>query len=352
MKPRFIIKTHTEALRPKNYSLLIAKCTYPDKSSYPEIVIKRLYPEWIKENSVAKFTVMLSTQKNRGFGFLLDNMIWSWKGHVINAVLYYLKKQQSEAPKSFEELTKMERICYLRYFLETEGAIILKFAQKFNKMGELSNSYLRENIQEIFKEIYEEYIDIAPDFRIRSRIREAQKQMKSTKRYDEGTLIHKIKPHIQALADLGILSIEKKNAEEIFAPTNFGFTSTFSIIINQLKDFQTMENMFSNNEHFPLIAQIYNLAPLHYSYETHRDLLKETISYGYQIMRDKTTGMADIDALINWSCIKVMSEDNILLRGEDVQDFLDKIRRNKPSSIRYHVNGKGKIAYIIFSESL
>jgi len=359
MEPRFIIKTHTEALRPRNYSLLIAKCTYPDKSAYPEVIIKRLQEwmillKWIekpkpgKVSSVAKFTVILSTEKSRGFGFLLDNMVWTWKGHVINTVLFYLDKKEKNDLKLYEDLSKMEKICYLRYFLETEGAIILKFAEKFTKTGTLSYPYLRGNIQEIFREIYEGYIDIASDFRERIKIRETYSLMKSKEKYNESTLAHKIEPHLQALADLGILSTEKKNGEEIYIPVNFRGTSTFEIIFNELKDFKTMENMFSNDEYFHLIAQIYNLAPINYLYELHRDLLKETIFYGYQVMSDKTTGMADIAALIDWCCIKILSENNILVGRKDIHSFLNKIRVEDSSRIRFHVDGKGRIAYLIF----
>lgn len=347
MQPRFIIKTHTEALKPRNYSLLIAKCTFPDRSAYPEAVIKRLQ-EWIKEKSVAKFTVLLSTKKNRGFGFLLDNMIWNWKGHVINTVLCYLGKKGTEDPEVFEELTKIERICYLRYFLETEGALILKFAERFNKIAEsLSYSYLRDNIQEIFKEIYEEYMDIAPDFRTRIKIREVYSLMKSKERYDESTLAHKIKPHIQALADLGILSVDRKNSKEVYRPLVSDGVSPFDVFSKELVNFKKMEEVFLNDGYFSLIAKALDLKPLNYSPELHRELLKQSFLYGYEVMRDKVTGMADIDALIDWCCIKLLSEENILVSRKDIEGFLAELRKINPSSIRYHVNGRGRIAYLI-----
>jgi len=345
MVPRFIIKTHTDALRPGNYSILIAKCTYPDKSAYPEAVIKKLQ-EWIKEKSVAKFTVLLSTLKNRGFGFLRDNMIWSWKGHVINTVLCYIDKKESNDLDIFYELSLIEKICYLKYFLETEGAIILKLAEKFQKMGKVSYSYFKDNIQDIFKEIFEEYMDIAPDFRSRIKIKETYNLVKIKERYDQSTLSHKIKPHIQALEDLGI--IKKQNDSEIY--TSVG--NSIPIIINNLLNIQNMENIFDKDEYFSLIAQIYNLPYILYSYETHNEVLKETFSYGYQIMRDKTTGLADIDALIDWCRIKMLSVNNILVRKRDVKDILNKIRLHYPSKIRYHLNGKGKISYLVLSEPL
>jgi hypothetical protein len=350
MEPRFIIKTHTEALRPGNYSILITKCTYPDKGNYQEVVLKRL-KEWIKEESTAKFTILLSTEKNRGFGFLLNNMIWSWKGHVINTVINYLGKNHNNDLASLTELTKLEKICYLRFFLETEGAIFLKLADRFTKTGELSSLYLRDNIQDIFKEIYQEYIDIAPDFRTRIRIKEMFGEMKSKRPYDKSTLAHKIKPHIQALADLGLLSVDKKDGEYSYNPINIGKTSTFAIIQNKLNNIQNMESMFSNDDYYPLIAEIYNLTPIPYS-EDQSNLLKDTISFGYNAMRNPVTHMADINALIDWCCIKMLSEHSILVEKSHIESFLNKVRKISPSKIQYHVDGKGRVAYLVFQESL
>lgn len=347
--PRFIIKTHTEALRPGNYSILIAKCTSPDKSSYPENVEKRLSKFLGK--TVAKYTVLTATNKNRGFGFLLENMIWSWKGHVINTVLKYIGKC-SDDKSTYWKLSKIEKIAYLKYFLETEGALILKLSEMLRDKGAITYFLLKNEIQRIFKEIYEGYIDMAYDFRSRIRIKEMfkemQRRMKSRENiYDRSTLSHKIKPHIQALSDLGLLSIEKENQEEIYRPVIYNGVSPFIIFFKKLKNFEKMEEVFSNNGYFSLIAEALNLGSIRYSPKAHKEILKQTFTWGYEVMRDKITGMADIEALIDWSCIKLLSEENILVSRKDIEEFLAEMRKDKPSSIRYHADGKGRIAYLI-----
>lgn len=347
--PRFIIKTHTGALRPGNYSMLISKCTFPDRSAYPENVERRL-AEYIGNKSTAKYTVLVATERNRGFGFLLDNMIWSWKGHVINTVLKY-KGKHSDNMEDYLELSKIEKITYLKYFLETEGALILKLAEKFKDREELSYSYLKGEIYHIFEEIYEDYIDIAPDFRSRLRIKEmfkeTSRQMKSKNHgYGEGTLAHKIKPHIEALSDLGLLAIDKKNKEEIYRPKSHNGVSPLTIFFKSLGDFRKMEETFLNDGCFPLIARALNLNLTNFSPE-HKERLKQAFSYGYEVMKDKVTGMADIDALIDWCRIKLLSEEDILVNRREIEEFLTEMRKAKPSSVRYHVDGKGRVAYLI-----
>ena len=115
MEPRLIIKTHSEVSKPGLFSILISKCSYADKSSYPEVVSKRLY-ELYEENGqpfnklAAKFVVIMAQR----FGFLRENMIWGWRGHVINGVLQYLNKTENENINLFLELTKLEKIIYLK----------------------------------------------------------------------------------------------------------------------------------------------------------------------------------------------------------------------------------------------
>jgi len=354
MQPRFIIKTHTGSLKPGNYSIIISKCTSPYESLSQSSVTKRLQ-EWIKEKSIAENSVYLSTTRSRGFGFLLDTMIWSWKGFVIYTVLNYLNKLESDNIDTFLKLTKIEKICYLRYFLESEGAIILKFSEIYFKTKNLTYSYLKKNIKSIFEEIINEYIDMAYDFRERIKIREIQRQMKlQTKEdnYDKDTLSHKIKPHMQAMQDLGLIEISENNNKDVYYPINFGDTSTLDIILKNLKTIKDLEDLIINYDYFSLIAKIYHLSPMNYSNSVHKDLLRQVLFYGYRIIRDKVTGMADINSLIDWCHIKMLSEDNVLITRNDIEDFLKEIRKDQPSNIRYHVNVKGRISYIIFSEPL
>lgn len=346
MNPRFIMKTHTESLRPRNFSMLISTCTYSDQSALSEIVIKRL-SEWL-DKSVAKFTVLLSTEKNRGFGFLNDNMTWSWKGHVINLALIQSNKSGVDSILK-EELTKVEKLCHLRFFLETEGALILKFAEILKNKGELAYSYLKDNIQNIFKEIIENYIDIVPDMRTRLKLKDFQSQMKKDK-YDESTIAHKIKPHLQALCDLGILVTTKRNNEEIYVPEFLDGNSTFSTLITEIGNLENLEKAFSNYDYFSMLSKIYNLHPQDYSTEIHINLFSNIFSFAYDKMKNKVSGLADIEALINWCCIAMLSEHNILARKEDVGKLIDKFRNESPSKINLHVDGKGNIAYVVFNK--
>ena len=202
MLPRFIIKTHTEALRPGNYSILIAKCTFPDKSSYPENVEKKL-AEFLVNKSVAKYTVLTATRKNRGFGFLLDNMIWSWKGHVINAVLKYIGKC-SEEKNIYLELSKIEKEI-LNFKLKTIPKPFLKelaLSLRVNSKGKVSEIIKRiidksPNMKTIDKFIKQKYPEKAQEWKETISDESLKKELNKVKTFAWGAVQGQLDRKIQ-----------------------------------------------------------------------------------------------------------------------------------------------------------
>ncbi|MFX0135975.1 MAG: hypothetical protein ACFFDN_20195, partial [Candidatus Hodarchaeota archaeon] len=201
---------------------------------------------------------------------------------------------------------------------------------------------------------YEDYIDIAPDLKTRLKIKElidqTRTQIKNKElRYDKSTVYHKIQPRIQALCDLKILKIEKRDDDEFYLPIQYGNVSPFEVIYNELRDIQNMENIFYQNKFINLIAKAINLKSTRFSLDRHRELLKKIILQGYNIMHDRVTNMADIFSINDWISIKLLVDHKIIISQEDINAYFNEIRKNSPSSISYHLNGKGDIAYIVLN---
>jgi len=352
---RFIAKTHTGALRPGNYSVLIRCCTSSDQPSSPESVVRRL-ESILGENkkAIAKYTVRTAGARNRGFQFVLDNMTWSWKGNVINAILTSLNKTDEDNVNSFYDLTKLERLGYLRFYLETEGAFILKIASLLREKGQVTYAFLAENIEGIFRTIYEEYIDASADFstkrRIHDSLKEMQKQIKSeTGDYAKDTKPHKVVSHLEAMQDLGLIVANEENHEVVYRSTIVNDVEVLRQLSLRLQTIPEMEHVFVTDGYFDVIATGLNLTPTRYIQPLHCETLKNRLMTGYRIMRNKATGIADIEAITDWCCITMLSDDNLLVTKRDVQTFLDDFRKEKPGSIGYHVDGKGNISYLTIS---
>lgn len=352
MEPRLIIKTHSEVSKPGLFSILISKCSYPDKSSYPETVSKRLYELYEKNGKhfnklAAKFAVIMAQR----FEFLRENMTWDWRGHVINGMIKYLNKTENNDVNSFLELTKLEKVIYLKYYLEADGAVMLEFAKLIKEHKEISKNELSRTIHLLFREIYERYIELSNNFQKRIELKERLKKIPKEKGYDQDTVHHKLKPHIYPLIDLGILSNpEIKNGDEVYKSSVYNGLSAMELLLQELSDFQTMERKFDNYEYFQIISRILNLEHTNFV-ESHSDMLRKTIITGYFLLKENVTQMAYIDALADWCCAKMLSEDKILLGKKSVCDFIEQTRKERPKNVRYHVNYKGRKSYVILSES-
>jgi len=351
MEPRLIIKTHSEVSKPGLFSILISKCSYADKSSYPEVVSKRLY-ELYGENGqpfnklAAKFVVIMAQR----FGFLRKNMIWDWRGHVIHGALQYLNKAENENINLFLELTKLEKIIYLKYYLETDGAVILQLAKRIKEYNEINRDGLSKSIHLLFREIYEGYIAMSSNFQKRIELKERLKKIPQ-KGYDQKTVQHKVRPHIYPLIYLGILSNpEIKNGNEIYKAAGYNKLSTIELLLQELNDFQIMEKRFDDYEYFSIISKVLNLKSINFSVELHSNILRKTIIKGYSLLKENVTRMAYIDALVDWCCAKMLSEDNILISNQSICNFIEQIWRERPQSVRYHVDYRGRKSYVILSE--
>lgn len=354
---RFISKTHTGALRPGNFSVLINRCTYPDRTLARKTVVKRMITA-LGENSksIAEFVSLLAGSNNRGFEFVRDNMTWSWKGHVINVVLTYAGKNDASNISNLYELTQIEKVTYVRYFLETEGALILKIAELIKGREGIDYITLSGKIQSLFRSICEDYIDLSYDpmarRKIKTILREMQRQIKSRDGgYDPGTLPHKVIPHLEALIDLGLIDSSKRGDKTIYKSAISRDVLVLEKLVEYLKSAAEMEKVFEEYGYYRVISKMFNLKPLQFD-NSYDSLLRESINYCYGIVSDKLTGIADIDAIVDWCCIKMLSEDNILISKDDVLQYLSKQRNKKPSSIRYHMDGKGNIAYLVLDGNI
>jgi len=353
MEPRLIIKTHSEVSHPGIFSILISRCSYANKSSYPEIVSKRLYELYERNGQTfnklaAKFAVIMAQR----FKFLRENMIWNWRGQVINGVLHYLNKAETEGINSFLKLTKLEKIIYSKYYLESDGAVMLQLAKRIKEYNEISRDDLSKSIHLLFREIYEGYITMSSNFQKRIELKERLKKIPKEKGYDQKTVQHKVRPHIYPLIDLGILSNpEISNGDEIYKSVVYNKLSAIELLLQELNDFKVMEKRFNNNEYFQIISKILNLKPVNFNIESHVDLLKKSIIKGYSLLKENVTQMAHIDALVDWCCAKMLAEDNIVIGKQSIYNFIEQKWEEMPRSVRYHVDYKGRKSYVILSEN-
>jgi len=169
----------------------------------------------IKLNPAAAKSVVQMAVK---LGLLNENFFWSWKGHVIN-ILCEKEKIQSG---SFLELDFAEKIAYLKYYLEADGAMLLTLGEQIleNPPGITTKDLFEKPfVDAALRKIFRSYHELTGDLGSRTELRQklVRLEARPLKPY---TRRHKILPRLIPLEDLGFLVREMTSEGETFLPAS------------------------------------------------------------------------------------------------------------------------------------
>lgn len=357
MEPRLILKTHTECLRPALFSMVVVKYTHPSRVSSAGTVAKALKEDLAvrglsgqsaeKREAAAKFAVHIAQKHLK---LLRSNMTWDWRGQVLTAILRRAGKGEETEASGFNQLSLAERVLFLKYFLEADGALICALAAEVARMGEATRDELIDRFTVILDRIFDSYEELATGFREKTRIknrrREAARQTKGTSR-QRSTLVHKVLPHLQALVDLGIVLASDDGS--LFRPVAYAGTTSLEPLAEYADRLEDLERLLGDDNPYRLISSVYGLEPAGISAEIQWPDLREVISEAYCILRDAVTGLASIRSVADWCCVVLLSEHRKLVSPRDVRYAIDRWYEQDPSAVRFHVDFQGEKAYVIFA---
>jgi len=312
-----------------------------------DLAIKGISGQPEDREAAARFAVLIA-QKN--FRFLRSNMTWDWKGHVLATVSRHSGKTGDTDPPEFNQLSLSEKILFLKYFLESDGALLSGIARQVVERGGVSKSDLYKTIEGILDQIFDCYEGLARTFRertkIKSRRREAIRQTKGNSR-QRSTLAHKVLPHVQAMVDLGLL-VESDSAD-MYLPKEYSGRSAVQPLTAYIDHLDELETLFAAGNPYDVIARAYSLKARPASIDHDWEDLLEVISSAYSDMKDSTTGLAYIKAVVDWCCTVLLSERLLLVSPSEIGQAIDELYRRDPSAIRFHVDFDGKRSYMIMS---
>jgi hypothetical protein len=275
-------------------------------------------------------------------------MTWDWRGHALAAILQKVGRTQDTTPEELNRLRPEEQFIFLKYLLESDGALISGLSSVIAQYGRVTNQTLYDRIEEILNRIYDAYLSLAPDFRERMRVKaqlhEIKKQIKGESR-DRSTLPHKVLPHIQALVDLGVLAQAKDHGT--YEPIQYQNHSSIAPLAPLFDHVDELEKVLSDGNPYALVAAIYGLNAREASIDADLKPLTATIMKGYTHLRDPATATTHISALADWTCVSLLAEHRLLISPQGVHEVLKELARREPSSVRFHVDYRGEPAYVI-----
>lgn len=204
MHPRILLRTHYQADEPRTIIASVTECTNARDSRHEDTIAAALV-RWARENGqiISIPAAVYAVGNARSLAFLNGSNRWTATGLALGYIHTVFP-----ALKGIQGLTlrPQEEYLYLKYYMASGGALLLKFGQWLIRQGRTTDEELRTGsvIEELVIEALDDYLTIAVDIRDRTTIRRERDRL-SRSTYASSTKRHKRYPLIKTMERLGLL---------------------------------------------------------------------------------------------------------------------------------------------------
>lgn len=347
-RPRLLLLTHQQVSRPGIFSVLISRCTSPDKSQTADRIATRLHKEWKASKSIhalCKRAAEEAVLMAEGYEFLTQAGFWDWKGRVIAELS---RRPHDAQPHEFLHLGDAERLIHLKYYLEAQGALAIPFAHLLLEKGSISEAELkRESLfEQWLVEAYRWALSNTSDLRervaIRQRIREIE--LRKFNRYDPDVRWHKLRPIAQPLVDFGFAVVTGR--EPVFGLFRDARGCPLAILLQEISSIDKLEHLITTENLLVCVAKALGLVPNATKAE---DKMWKILAEAYRSVRQLPTGIASITAIADICGVRALTDYNRWLPPCQVLQLLEQLQ--KRGGARFYFDRSGKKANVTLAES-
>lgn len=347
MQPRILYRTHYQVDEPALVSFIVRHCTSAVESNYAERVAERLsryvFSRGRRFNAAAAgYGVDLA----RHLGVLSENNSWTDKGHLVALIA---KSDCSDLGEDLA-LNGEERFLYFRLFLDADGALLLFLARAALQVEHLPPPTENWNAlaQKMFLTTLGDYLKAAVETSQRIQLR---RQLERIERrpFRGRTGEHKLFVHLQALCRMGLLRRTTSSASRTY--TGVGCLSRLASLDHELGDIGTLEQRMARNE-WPSIADVVLRGTKKPRPEMMETEAVELLLGFYSHVVGTGAPLCSISTLVDALCIAVLARGFQVLSTNDILAKLLALQKQHPKDIRFHVDRRGRPAFIKISSRL
>jgi hypothetical protein len=337
---------------------LVKVCTSPVRSSYREVVAKKLAAEINR-----RCTTMGERRGIQGFNekageYAIDlgralelinqNHTWTERGQLLDLIAEV--DVNGATPEKQIELNPAERLLHFLIFLEGDGAAMLFLARYFLENRAIANLHSPDTVnhiaQEMFIEVLSQYYELtdAPAERVKLR-RYIDGLRAKPFRGKGGT--HKLKLHLQTLHRLGFLELDGSCYR---LPTESGHSgpSLLAALCNEIPDVVVLEKIVGSKRSLDVAANVFNLSGLDTSTPQADEIIPVIVFYYSQIMANGTP-LASLSTLIEAVQIRCLIKGRGNLSFNALQSLIVQTQKENAKDVRLHVDRRGRPAFLKLS---
>ena len=344
-KLRFVLNTHEQVSHPYLLSVLIRYCTFSEEQRSINQLLSCLTEKLKKMNRRAcEFLIDLALK----MGLLEKALHWSARGWVIN-----------QLTSGRRDLTEAEKVAYLKYYLDTDGALIINFLGELIQLGEqgmLMSRFLNERgVERVFVNTAETYLqevfDISPRYELSKLLSLREKNYSKSVRTD------KFIPHIEPLVDLGFVKRSYNGRAVKYEPTyrnqNGKSVNYTSVLYEQFNCILDFDQIFSKDGDFFRRATVcFGLSVREIVKNKDYSIIKQEIIRAYNETKDEYFRLARLSSIYDLVCIRMLYAKPYgkLCEESDVNRVIQQMNLESEEDIRFHVDDFGITRYVTISE--
>lgn len=352
MRPRLLFRTHYQVEEPAYVEFLVKRCTSATQSSYNEVVAARLKEE-VERRCQTSFNLAASkyaVDLARALGLLTPNNTWTARGHLVDVIA---EVDGGDAEEQLT-LTRAEKLLHFRLFLENDGAAFVSIARYLveNRLLAHAEAMTTPFVEEMFGEILSTYLSMTSNVADRVALRRQVDQLKQ-RGYASKTRQHKLHIHMQTLYRLGLVA-RRDTADGILyqlPDEKDEKPQGLETLLCEVPDLSTLEKRMAAREWPRIACNVIGVscsdgATVHvdttYVLSLLADVYRKVMSVGIPI--------CPLSTVIEAAQILALVQRRWLLEHAELMKLIAEEQTKRPTDIRFHVDRRGRPAFVRFSE--
>lgn len=341
MEPRIVVRTHYQVDEPAYLGLLVGE-TSPVQSEYPERVAERLARSIrLLDISFNIAAASYAVDLGRHVGLLTAQLTWAPLGHL---VAIFARCRPSMLKQNLEP-TELERLLWLRVFLEGDGAALLFLGSRLRDAGSLpsGDTNWNEIARDLFVWCYEEYLKLSSTTADRVAIRNELDRLRA-RGYQGKSGAHKVFVHLQTMARAGLaVRADTGNGRRYLAAE-----APLDRFLNVCSDVPTMEALLRRESWIEAVSAVYDGAePASYD----DTALASLVGYYYERIMASAIAICPLSTLRDAVQLHVLAQKR-LLAAPAITDWLMRAQAKTPKLIRLHVDRAGTVSFVRLDDAL
>ena len=342
MEPRILLRTHYQAHEPAYLELVVTKCTSATVSAHKVTVVERLFRMIAGKKGFNRAAAGYVVDAAHNLGLLTDRYTWAPTGTLI--ALTSDLREYSRA--DIEELDIGRRLAHLRMFLDGDGAALWYLMRELRQEGSITSGSEDANriATEMFLEVYRQYFELSSSPSDRIRLRGKIDQLRQHQ-YRGNTGRHKLLFHVNMMHRLGWL--DRPDPGSLVYSLSGKGVRAMRVFFEHVRTVADLERRLRDDEAMTLSGRLLagaSLRPEDRGLEAFTTLLTGM----YQKVIDLGFSIAPVALLIE------LVQHHLFTRGielsyKNASEMLEGFRRMDPKRVRYHVDRKGRPAYLLIT---